>query len=136
MGDNGTPKPGFFDLKGHAKWNAWNELKGNKHHSKLIKVLCRYEQGGSNGQVCGTSQRTSSRDHKVRRVRRIQIVCTFKIKMLLSFVQKRFRMFKYNAALPRRRMPANALPRINAGVLPQNISTPPSILTLSRQSPK
>ena len=28
VGDNGTPKPGFFDLKGHAKWNAWNEIKG------------------------------------------------------------------------------------------------------------
>ena len=26
-------------------------------------------------------------------------------------------------------------PRVNAGILPQNISTPPSILTLSRQSP-
>src|ERR1700731_1133213 len=55
--------------------------------------------------------------------------------MLLSFVQRRFSMFKYNAALAKRKTPTNALPRIKPGVLPQNISTPPSILTLSRQSP-
>ena len=55
--------------------------------------------------------------------------------MLLSFIQKRFNMFKYNAALAKKKTPANALPPIKAGILPQNISTPPSILTLSRQSP-
>lgn len=25
-GKNTTPKPGMFDMKGKAKWNAWNEL--------------------------------------------------------------------------------------------------------------
>lgn len=28
MGDNNTPKPGFLDLKGKYKWDAWNELQG------------------------------------------------------------------------------------------------------------
>jgi diazepam-binding inhibitor (GABA receptor modulating acyl-CoA-binding protein) len=27
-GDCNTDKPGFFDLKGHAKWTAWNDRKG------------------------------------------------------------------------------------------------------------
>ena len=27
-GDNTTEKPGMFDLKGKAKWEAWNSLKG------------------------------------------------------------------------------------------------------------
>ncbi|KAJ6640694.1 Acyl-CoA-binding protein like [Pseudolycoriella hygida] len=28
VGDNNTSKPGILDLKGKAKWNAWNNLKG------------------------------------------------------------------------------------------------------------
>ncbi|EGV66667.1 acyl-CoA-binding protein (ACBP)/diazepam binding inhibitor (DBI)/endozepine (EP) [Yamadazyma tenuis] len=28
VGDNNTSKPGFLDLKGKYKWEAWNELKG------------------------------------------------------------------------------------------------------------
>uniref|UniRef100_A0A0N5A1G6 ACB domain-containing protein n=1 Tax=Parastrongyloides trichosuri TaxID=131310 RepID=A0A0N5A1G6_PARTI len=28
VGDNETAKPGMLDLKGKAKWNAWNEKKG------------------------------------------------------------------------------------------------------------
>ena len=27
-GDNATTKPGFSDLVGRAKWDAWNALKG------------------------------------------------------------------------------------------------------------
>ncbi len=27
-GDNAEPKPGFSDLVGRAKWDAWNSLKG------------------------------------------------------------------------------------------------------------
>lgn len=27
-GDNNTDKPGMLDLKGKAKWEAWNKLKG------------------------------------------------------------------------------------------------------------
>jgi diazepam-binding inhibitor (GABA receptor modulating acyl-CoA-binding protein) len=26
-GPNGTPKPGFLDLKGKAKWQAWTDKK-------------------------------------------------------------------------------------------------------------
>lgn len=28
LGDNNTPKPGLFDLKGKAKWEAWNSKRG------------------------------------------------------------------------------------------------------------
>ena len=28
LGDNGEPKPGFSDMVGRAKWEAWNTLKG------------------------------------------------------------------------------------------------------------
>lgn len=28
IGDNNTPQPGFLDLQGKAKWNAWNKNKG------------------------------------------------------------------------------------------------------------
>ncbi|KAL2711469.1 acyl-CoA-binding protein [Vespula squamosa] len=29
IGDCDTPKPGMFDLKGKAKWEAWRSKKGN-----------------------------------------------------------------------------------------------------------
>ncbi|CAH2447036.1 Acyl-CoA-binding protein [Komagataella phaffii CBS 7435] len=28
VGDNTTEKPGVFDFKGKAKWEAWDKLKG------------------------------------------------------------------------------------------------------------
>ena len=28
MGDNTEKKPGFGDMVGRAKWDAWNSLKG------------------------------------------------------------------------------------------------------------
>lgn len=28
IGDINTPKPGMFDRKGKAKWDAWNDCKG------------------------------------------------------------------------------------------------------------
>jgi len=28
LGDNGEKKPGFTDMVGRAKWDAWNALKG------------------------------------------------------------------------------------------------------------
>lgn len=28
VGDNTTPKPGMLDMKGKAKWGAWNDKKG------------------------------------------------------------------------------------------------------------
>jgi diazepam-binding inhibitor (GABA receptor modulating acyl-CoA-binding protein) len=35
VGDINTPTPGFFDFAGHAKWNAWNGMKGKT--SELAK---------------------------------------------------------------------------------------------------
>jgi diazepam-binding inhibitor (GABA receptor modulating acyl-CoA-binding protein) len=35
VGDINAPVPGFFDFAGHAKWNAWNEMKGKT--SELAK---------------------------------------------------------------------------------------------------
>ena len=29
VGDNGEKKPGFTDMVGRAKWDAWNGLKGS-----------------------------------------------------------------------------------------------------------
>ncbi|KAG0031732.1 Acyl-CoA-binding domain-containing protein 1 [Podila clonocystis] len=28
VGDNDTPRPGMFDMKGKLKWDAWTEKKG------------------------------------------------------------------------------------------------------------
>ena len=44
-GDNATPQPGMFDLKGKAKWNAWTGKKGlskadaQKKYIDLVKSL-------------------------------------------------------------------------------------------------
>jgi len=45
VGDITEKKPGFGDLVGRAKWDAWNKLKGidtdaaKKHYIDLIKKL-------------------------------------------------------------------------------------------------
>ena len=45
FGDNTTPQPNFFDLRGLAKWNAWNKYKNQstynsmKRYIKLVKSL-------------------------------------------------------------------------------------------------
>jgi diazepam-binding inhibitor (GABA receptor modulator, acyl-CoA-binding protein) len=44
-GDNGEKKPGFGDLVGRAKWDAWNGLKGTagddarRQYIELIRSL-------------------------------------------------------------------------------------------------
>ncbi|CAH8497621.1 unnamed protein product [Schistosoma turkestanicum] len=39
VGDNNTSAPGMFDLKGKAKWNAWNGRKGMcKEEAKNLYV--------------------------------------------------------------------------------------------------
>ena len=44
-GDNGEKKPGFGDMVGRAKWDAWNALKGTgsddakKQYVELIQSL-------------------------------------------------------------------------------------------------
>jgi diazepam-binding inhibitor (GABA receptor modulating acyl-CoA-binding protein) len=45
VGDNGEQKPGFGDLVGRAKWDAWNALKGKsaeqamREYVELIRSL-------------------------------------------------------------------------------------------------
>ncbi|CAO4360388.1 unnamed protein product [Caenorhabditis nigoni] len=45
VGDNTTDKPGMFDLKGKAKWSAWDEQKGTSKEAaqaayiKLVEEL-------------------------------------------------------------------------------------------------
>ena len=45
MGDNTDKKPGFADMVGRAKWDAWNGMKGTAHadamqqYIDLIKTL-------------------------------------------------------------------------------------------------
>ncbi|KAG0005904.1 hypothetical protein BGZ79_000598 [Entomortierella chlamydospora] len=39
VGDNTTPAPGMFDLKGKAKWNAWNKHKGAKSDEAKEKYI-------------------------------------------------------------------------------------------------
>jgi diazepam-binding inhibitor (GABA receptor modulator, acyl-CoA-binding protein) len=50
-GDNADKKPGFSDMVGRAKWEAWNGLKGTsttdamQQYIGLIEwLLCRAEQ--------------------------------------------------------------------------------------------
>ncbi|XP_011338614.1 acyl-CoA-binding protein homolog isoform X4 [Ooceraea biroi] len=33
VGDNNTSKPGMLDLKGKAKWEAWNKKKGTSQEA-------------------------------------------------------------------------------------------------------
>jgi len=45
LGDNTTPRPGFLDLKGKAKWDAWTSKKGlgkdeaKRQYINFVKVL-------------------------------------------------------------------------------------------------
>jgi diazepam-binding inhibitor (GABA receptor modulating acyl-CoA-binding protein) len=45
VGDNTTSKPGMFDFKGKAKWEAWNKLKGKskdaakEEYTALVKTI-------------------------------------------------------------------------------------------------
>uniref|UniRef100_A0A1I8A305 ACB domain-containing protein n=1 Tax=Steinernema glaseri TaxID=37863 RepID=A0A1I8A305_9BILA len=45
VGDNNTPKPGMLDLKGKAKWSAWDGKKGTsqdqakEEYIALVKSL-------------------------------------------------------------------------------------------------
>ncbi|KAI3422563.1 Acyl-CoA-binding domain-containing protein 1 [Globodera pallida] len=38
-GDNGTCKPGTFDFRGKAKWQAWNEKKGKSQEEARIAYV-------------------------------------------------------------------------------------------------
>ncbi|XP_037044923.1 acyl-CoA-binding protein homolog [Bradysia coprophila] len=50
IGDNNTSKPGLLDLKGKAKWNAWNDLSGTSQDKAkqdyidlVNELLAKYE---------------------------------------------------------------------------------------------
>jgi len=38
-GDNSGTKPGFSDLVGRAKWDAWNELKGTSAEDAMQRYI-------------------------------------------------------------------------------------------------
>lgn len=39
FGDNMTPKPGFFDFKELAKWNAWKDYFGESKYTAMKKYI-------------------------------------------------------------------------------------------------
>lgn len=39
LGDNKTPSPSFFDMRGCAKWNAWNLVKGLSKNESMTKYI-------------------------------------------------------------------------------------------------
>lgn len=39
VGDVNTPKPGMFDMKGKAKWGAWEKLKGTSQTAAKAKYV-------------------------------------------------------------------------------------------------
>lgn len=41
IGDCNVPEPGFFDFKGKAKYNAWNELKGKTQEDAMKSYIKR-----------------------------------------------------------------------------------------------
>ncbi|KAJ6225545.1 hypothetical protein RDWZM_004090 [Blomia tropicalis] len=44
IGDCNTPKPGMFDLKGKAKWEAWNNMKGTSKEDATQKYIALANQ--------------------------------------------------------------------------------------------
>lgn len=38
-GDNGEKKPGFSDMVGRAKWDAWNKLKGTSNEGAMQQYI-------------------------------------------------------------------------------------------------
>lgn len=43
-GDVNIPRPGLFDLKGKAKWDAWNEKKGMSKEEAQRAYVARVKQ--------------------------------------------------------------------------------------------
>ncbi|XP_040835060.1 acyl-CoA-binding protein isoform X2 [Ochotona curzoniae] len=44
VGDVNTERPGMLDLKGKAKWDAWNELKGTSKESAMKAYVDKVEE--------------------------------------------------------------------------------------------
>jgi acyl-CoA-binding protein len=43
VGDNGEKKPGFTDMVGRAKWEAWNTLKGTPQLDAMQQYIDQIE---------------------------------------------------------------------------------------------
>lgn len=39
VGDNAEKRPGFTDMVGRAKWDAWNELKGTSSDTAMQQYI-------------------------------------------------------------------------------------------------
>ena len=39
VGDNTEKKPGFGDMVGRAKWDAWNQCKGSSHDEAMQQYI-------------------------------------------------------------------------------------------------
>ncbi|ODN05914.1 Acyl-CoA-binding protein [Orchesella cincta] len=44
VGDVNTARPGMLDLKGKAKWDAWNNLKGTSQEDAKTKYIALVQQ--------------------------------------------------------------------------------------------
>lgn len=44
VGDINTERPGMLDLKGKAKWDAWNQLKGTSKESAMKAYIDKVEE--------------------------------------------------------------------------------------------
>ena len=45
-GDNAEKKPGFSDMVGRAKWDAWNQLKGTDRPAAMQQYVTLVESLG------------------------------------------------------------------------------------------
>jgi acyl-CoA-binding protein len=43
QGDNTEPKPGFSDMIGRAKWEAWNAIKGQSSEAAMQAYIDQIE---------------------------------------------------------------------------------------------
>jgi diazepam-binding inhibitor (GABA receptor modulator, acyl-CoA-binding protein) len=39
LGDNPEPRPGFSDMVGRAKWDAWSRLKGSPREDAMTQYI-------------------------------------------------------------------------------------------------
>ncbi|XP_055897025.1 acyl-CoA-binding protein-like [Biomphalaria glabrata] len=44
VGDCNIDRPGLFDLKGKAKWDAWNALKGKSKEDAMKDYIAKVEE--------------------------------------------------------------------------------------------
>ncbi|KAI8099026.1 acyl-CoA-binding protein [Halteromyces radiatus] len=44
VGDNNTARPGVFDMKGKAKWDAWDKIKGTSQEEAEKQYIVLVEK--------------------------------------------------------------------------------------------